>query len=190
MKHVNRIRVMLIIATTVILGCTRISLQSSHAFQPTTFPRTRQSRDVSLVLGVGADDNEAPPGTEASDNRNTNTGKAVGRGGGRRRRLHVPSILPNRGNGIFPALVLFSLLLVLVPLFGGGGNDVSSPSVYYYQSTSFESTILSADGSVQTTKKTSVETNMPSLLEGKRLLEDKKVIDKGYARPSIEHDDF
>lgn len=168
-----------------------------HAFQPHSFVRItnyhHHHHGTSLALWEGSDSNDKSSKTSDTDNNDvTETKGAVGRAGGRRRRLFGTS-QPKRGrgwNGLVPAVVLFSLLLIFVPIFGGGGSDSSPQSVYYYQSSSFESRVYNSDGSVQTTRKESVQTNMPSLLEGSRLLEDRRVITEGYARPSIEHDDF
>lgn len=156
-----------------------------HA-SPVDFAKRCMYRNSRLVL-LASEENDAP-GEVTCDSKES----SVGRAGGRRRRRHWLPSLPTRirSNSLLPPLLLFSLLLVIVPLFSIFGES-STPSMYYYQSSSYESRVYdSSDGSVRTTKQTSVQTNMPSLLEGSRLVESNLAINEGYARPSIEHDDF
>jgi len=188
MKAGVSLRAVLVLATAWLLG---YFARRSRAFQPVACGGiirchgrfTSRQEFANLVLRATAD-NDNNENANADDDKK----KAIGRAGGRSRQM---SSRPKQEEkrSIVAYLVLFSLMFVLSPLFDGV-IDSSSPSVYYYQSSSFEMTVYSQDGSVQTSRKESVQTNIPTLLEGRRLLEDKQFMEKGYTRPSIEHDDF
>jgi len=59
---------------------------------------------------------------------------------------------------------LLALWVFFQTLFGGE----DSPSTYYYQSSVYESRVYNADGQVETSRKESVRSNVPSLLEERR----------------------
>lgn len=172
----------LIVLTACLLGL------HAHAFQPHVLVRkTIHPRDSRVVLwkaaGGGNDESHRSP----DDNHDK---KAIGRAGGRRRRLSNQSNEEN-GQKTAPAVILFSLLLILVPFFDEAMDESpKEQSYYYYQSSYSETRVYSQDGSIQTSRKQSVETNVPSLLKGRSLLQDKRFVEEGYSRPSIEHDDF
>jgi hypothetical protein len=62
---------------------------------------------------------------------------------------------------------LVAVLLLLKTLFGslfGGGSDY-----VYYQSSVYESSVYTSDGKVEMAHKESVQSNIPSLMDGKQL---------------------
>lgn len=62
------------------------------------------------------------------------------------------------------AVALFRALLGV--LFGGAGS--APPSYVYYQASMYESRTLGPDGKMETTRKESVRSNVPSLISGDR----------------------
>lgn len=170
-----------------------LSLHATHPcdFQPCGVKKVVTPFGSSTVLlrasnGDGEDKTRIP--NEDKGDR-ANYKQAVGRAGRRRRRMTTEHKDGKGHQNIVPLVVFFSLLLCIAPFFI---SDDAAPSTnyYYYQSSYSESRVYSQDGSVQMTRKESVQTNMPSLLEGRKLLEDERLEDQGYSRPSIEHDDF
>jgi hypothetical protein len=94
-----------------------------------------------------------------------------GRTGGRRRRriMTLPSEKKESSGGIlqslwFPLVVFLLLLKILLESLFGGGSDY-----VYYQSSVYESSVYTPDGRVETARKESVQSNIPSLMDGKRL---------------------
>eukprot|EP00565_Helicotheca_tamesis_P006859 CAMPEP_0185725120 /NCGR_PEP_ID=MMETSP1171-20130828/1448_1 /TAXON_ID=374046 /ORGANISM="Helicotheca tamensis, Strain CCMP826" /LENGTH=187 /DNA_ID=CAMNT_0028393157 /DNA_START=372 /DNA_END=935 /DNA_ORIENTATION=+ len=67
---------------------------------------------------------------------------------------------------VLPIMALIWLLQSLLSgifFFGGGGS--STGNYVYYQSSTFESRTIKSDGTIETAKKESVRTNMPSLIK-------------------------
>eukprot|EP00541_Cyclophora_tenuis_P009107 CAMPEP_0116571642 /NCGR_PEP_ID=MMETSP0397-20121206/17686_1 /TAXON_ID=216820 /ORGANISM="Cyclophora tenuis, Strain ECT3854" /LENGTH=224 /DNA_ID=CAMNT_0004099787 /DNA_START=146 /DNA_END=820 /DNA_ORIENTATION=- len=94
--------------------------------------------------------------------------------GGRARSSWIPSLSNNNNNNNnnnvggrgpkWPILLaaFVAVWLTLSSLFGSGRDD---SSYYYYQSTVVESQVRAADGTFQKSRKESVRSNIPSLIE-------------------------
>jgi len=148
-------------------------------------------RDTSLLLATrrvddfdgGGDDDEEKArierelaALEQSMNRNRGT-RAVGpgRAGGRKTRKSVtakPQSNSPWNNWVVKAGVpALAIALFLKSLFGGGeAASNASPSYFYYQSSYYESRVYRGDGNMERTYKQSIKSNVPSLIEGRRLL--------------------
>ena len=102
--------------------------------------------------------------------------KKSGRTGGRRRKriMTLPSKKKNKSSGgilqsswFRAGVPLVAILFLLKTLFGslfGNGSDY-----VYYQSSVYESRVYTPDGRVETARKESVQSNIPSLMDGKQL---------------------
>lgn len=104
--------------------------------------------------------------------------KLTNRGGGRSRRYPTPSKLTekkdNNWTGLVASLAIFALLYNL--FISGGGSllgGAGASNYYYYQSSFFESQTFSSDGKVDTARRESIRTNVPSLLQDKNALRDR-----------------
>lgn len=69
------------------------------------------------------------------------------------------------------AAPIFAIIVVLRVLLGGlfggaGGGSDTNPGYVYYQSSVYESRIIGSDGRVETARKESVRSNIPSLVTG------------------------
>jgi hypothetical protein len=120
---------------------------------------------VGLAAASGEDD------TSSSDNQNTeNNHKSTGRAGGRKRRKSAKNPRKKekqspRSIGMLPAVLLLSgVLLVLLKgiLFDNVSGD---PSFVYYESSVYESLTYGTDGRVETSRRESFRSNIPSLME-------------------------
>lgn len=101
-----------------------------------------------------------------------------GRAGGRTRRQKQVSTKSKEDNNLWNSwfvkagVPLLAVALIVRAIFAGdgGGGAAANPSYFYYQS-SYYSSISTVDGNVQRTYKQSIKSNVPSLVEGKRLLQ-------------------
>lgn len=127
------------------------------------------------------DDSEIKAGNATTDssNRATRASVGTGRAGGRTRRVktkYYPTSTKssNRWNNwwIKAGIPVLAIAILVKALFGGGDTAVTStPSVYYYKSSYYESRVYTGNGNMERTAKSSVESNVPSLLEGQKLLQ-------------------
>eukprot|EP00527_Entomoneis_sp_CCMP2396_P005559 CAMPEP_0198145534 /NCGR_PEP_ID=MMETSP1443-20131203/24209_1 /TAXON_ID=186043 /ORGANISM="Entomoneis sp., Strain CCMP2396" /LENGTH=158 /DNA_ID=CAMNT_0043809221 /DNA_START=138 /DNA_END=614 /DNA_ORIENTATION=+ len=119
-------------------------------------------RESSLFTVPSDEDNEVEPSARRKDRRNVNWG-----GGRYRKRESNLSLKKKEKTNLLGLLTpLFVLLIISNFLFGEfwGSDDTS---YYYYQSSYYESSTYGADGKVDTARKESIRTNIPSLLENR-----------------------
>lgn len=168
-----------------------LSFHSMHpcAFQPRMMRKAGYPFRSSIVLKKASDGGGGEDETQVTNKDKGNDKKAAGRAGGRRKRMPIEPKEEKRHQNSVPLIVFFSLLLCIAPFFA---SDDTAPrtNYYYYESSYSVSRVYSQDGSIQTIRKENVQTNVPSLLEGRKLLKDERFDEQGYSRPSIEHDDF
>mmetsp|Transcript_2361 Transcript_2361/g.3461 ORF Transcript_2361/g.3461 Transcript_2361/m.3461 type:complete len:279 (+) Transcript_2361:152-988(+) len=125
----------------------------------------------------GGQDNESSP--SKSDDNNDKTVTSSRRVGGRSRQKNTLANNEKENNNdgllskwaaiVVPAFaVVFLLKSVLGGLFFGGAADGQS-SYVYYQSSVYETRSYGSDGKVETSRKESVRTNAPSLVNSQRV---------------------
>ena len=90
--------------------------------------------------------------------------KTINRAGGRIRRKREP-LDQTKNNRTSSQILRYSvpfllLLLIVKTLLGGFGAD---DSVYFYQSSYVESRVVRSDGKIDTSRKESIRTNIPSM---------------------------
>ena len=137
-------------------------------------------REFATLLLSDSNENDATRPDEDPDKDVTNTPKkkyTSARMGGRKRKIPRRDSLGKKDDKddnlkkftkwatvLAPILLLWVLIKSL--LFGGSSSE---PSYVYYQSSVYESRTYGADGRVDTSRKESFRSNIPSLIEGKRL---------------------
>ena len=129
-------------------------------------PRKIQIQQSRLVLysdGDQRDDADSSEDESSSTERKKVSSRRIGG-----RRKWMPPMEKNSDDSGFPKWTLWLVPFVAAWLFIGslfGPSDDSS--FYYYQSTVVESQVRTADGSIQRSRKESVRSNVPSLMQGK-----------------------
>lgn len=120
----------------------------------------------------------ADSGMESSSSSNQNRKYRFGRLGGRnnnkRRKRNQSQLMPNKTNrdnnkNGFPWWSIPTILLTIV-LFKGVlfGHSWTDPSFVFYESSVYESSIYNSNGQVQSARKESFRSNIPSLVEQQR----------------------
>jgi len=149
---------------------------STHRLSSRLFPPHRQLR-VSPKLSLSAlDENDGLSGTN-DQNANNDSEKNIDRSfkkiGGRvvRQSNMAPDTdedtkPPRKRRWGFIAVPILAVLLMFNVLFGAGGGGGSN--YVYYQSSVYESRVVMPDGRIDTTRKESIRSNVPALLEGKQ----------------------
>jgi len=128
-------------------------------------------RRVMLLFADSSDGEEFLIDTSSSNGHDHGGKKkaSVARVGGRR--SGVSRSNKNSSKEV-PGLVKFGALaavaVFLLQAFLGWFSGGTSPSYVYYQSSIYESRTLGTDGQMETTRKESVRTNVPSLISGDR----------------------
>ena len=113
-------------------------------------------------------DTQQPPQKNNDKNNDKSKGRSIGPLGGRRTKIRSPPTKKSDDNKTLtwwsiPALLL-SVLLVQ-GILSGGGND---SNFVYYTSSVYESRVYNSDGKVETSRKESFQSNLPSLVEQQR----------------------
>ena len=159
-------------------------LQLTVGFAPVDFSSSLLSRysknpDITRhqISGFVKDDDssyENEGETDADDSTNKSKKQyTVARAGGRRPRSQKQTNIPKTNNGndnIFAlfrqwALPLLCLTAILRLVFGMFGSTNSNPTVVYYSRSVYQSTTYTQDGNVETKRKESFQSNVPSLVE-------------------------
>jgi len=181
---------LIVVASTAIplLFCRRDSESVLHG----PVSQINNCRSISLWRLLATPDNDDisnDTSSGESDDKGKKRSFSIARAGGRsttskkiaRQKLGatetssgLPLIIGNMLNGIKNIIYLIVAVQILQSLFGflfgGGAND---GSYVYYQSTVYETTSVAADGQVSRIRKESVKSNIPSLISGDRVIEDK-----------------
>lgn len=87
----------------------------------------------------------------------------------------------NKRDKGFPGWIVVALPILCIWL---AFQNLFGSDFVYYQSTVFESTVVAPNGKVETARKESVRTNVPSLMEGrdKQLLQQSRAFDREIDR--------
>ncbi|KAL7579427.1 hypothetical protein ACA910_014091 [Epithemia clementina (nom. ined.)] len=89
-------------------------------------------------------------------------------GGGRATSRRMRKVEPKKKNQGPMFFILFLLLMALIfNLIFRGQSIGDSPSMYFYQSSYFETQMYKPDGNVDTVRKQSIRTNFPSIQQDK-----------------------
>uniref|UniRef100_A0A6U3C5M4 Transmembrane protein n=1 Tax=Entomoneis paludosa TaxID=265537 RepID=A0A6U3C5M4_9STRA len=162
---------------TATLACSIATLSSSFVMRPPHISAKPASRTASdntpgILTFWKSDENEHEHEHEheheVGELESSGSEKILNRGGGRSRKKKRQVLPAEERKSIFffgTILPLLALIIIFRSLFFGG-LPTGDSSVYYYTSTSFESTTY-ANGKVDTARKQSVKTNMPSLIDNK-----------------------
>ena len=140
-----------------------------RAFTPTNVGRTRQWHSVRKPTICFSHEDDSPQSQEeASKDKHRLKRRAGGRVRPRRkheldRPKEKPLAIPEWVQTV--AIPLFALWLFVRLLFGGG---FATSDTYYYQSSVYESRVYGPDGRVDTSRKESVRSNIPGLVDGQR----------------------
>mmetsp|Transcript_15674 Transcript_15674/g.18578 ORF Transcript_15674/g.18578 Transcript_15674/m.18578 type:complete len:274 (-) Transcript_15674:392-1213(-) len=169
------------------LFCSHDSVSVRHGRLPVS--QINNCRTISLwrlLATPNNDDNSNDNSSGESDGKRKKRSFSIARAGGRSATSKtsklganetssgLPPIIGNMLNGVKKIIYLIVAVQILQSLFGflfgGGAND---GSYVYYQSTVYETTSVAADGQVSRIRKESVKSNIPSLISGDRVIEDK-----------------
>ena len=132
-----------------------------HSHEWSALPTTLKAN-----TNLNDNDDEAP---QVDDTVNVSkTRSTSGRAGGRKK---TPQVKPETKKKQEPpfwlaAVPLLALAVFVKSMFGGSDNG---DSFVYYQSSVYESRVYTGDGMVERARRESVQSNVPSLLDGKRL---------------------
>lgn len=177
----TRITAKRVVAPVVVVLALLLLEEEAHAWSTvnrvtTCHPHRRHISGVKLtpltVVGSAANSNDAEENPNSENEWNKRGLKQTGHLGGRSRRGPKKQVT-RQGNALlegikqwsFPVGLLLALVLFVKGLFGGGED----PSYRYYQSSVYESRVYdSSSGKIQTSRKESVQSNIPGLLEGAR----------------------
>ena len=120
------------------------------------------------------DDDDRPEQLDATSEQSRKRRSRNMAGGRARKKKPVPAKMQSNpwNNWIVRAGVpALAVAFFLKSLFWGGDATTSqSPSYYYYQSSYYESRVYTGDGNMQRSYKQNVQTNVPNLLEGQKLM--------------------
>ena len=119
---------------------------------------------VRELTQLSSDKNERGSNSEGSRGR-----YGFNHGGGRSSRQRIPKLRERdkKPGNLISRLVPWLLVAVVLSRLFAWGLSGNEPSVYFYQSSSFETQVFKSDGNVESARKESIRTNVPSLLQEK-----------------------